>query len=422
MAAEAHRLSARAPTVPATAAAWRDRLPERTRPALDVLAAALPASASLYLVGGTVRDALLGDAATDLDLAVEGAAPRPLLRALCDAEGGEIHAFDAFGTGRVQFDDGAVVDLVRTRRERYDRPGALPRVRPAPIRDDLARRDFAANAIAVRWAPGPVRLLDPFAGRRDLRGGWLRMLHAGSFRDDPTRALRGARLAARLGWRFAPGTAWALRDATTHARAVSRDRWRAELERTFAEPRVAPALRLLAELGLLARIYGLPAPGDAVDRLDALSASREPVPPESYLLALLWPLAPDVRREAAAAAGWGQRPVEVLAHLARLTRDAGGALDRHELGEAGAAFAAALGGLPARAAAEAFDPAPEPRVSGSDVLALGLAPGPAVGDVLAEVRRARRQGRVEGFAQELALARELVRRERTSMERRNDAS
>lgn len=401
---------------------WERRLPGVAREILHAAGAALPAGASLYVVGGTVRDGLRDAPSADLDLALEGGAAGGLLRALQAALGGELVQHEAFGTASLTLPHGPLVDVVETRRERYPAAGALPRVVPGSLLDDLRRRDFAANAVAVRWWPSPVRTIDPLAGRRDVAHGWLRVLHSASFRDDPTRIVRGARLAGRLGWRWAPGTAAAASAARRWLDAVSADRWRAELERAFAEPRVTPVLDALDAADVLRDGFGLALERDALTALDAARASGHEVSPRAYLLAALWPLAPAARQRAVTRFGWPRRPLEVLARLERVRADPSAPLTAEALGPEGRAFAEVLGGVAARAAQDAFEAEGARKVRGSDVLGLGLPPGPAVGDVLAEVRRARREGRVHGFDDERALARELVERRLATTERRNDAS
>lgn len=203
-----------------------------------------------YLVGGAVRDLLLGADHPDLDVAVEGDAA-----ALARRLGGDVTEHERFATATA--DAGGVrVDLATSRRETYERPGALPVVEPAPIADDLARRDFTVNAMAVPLA-GEPELIDPHGGLDDLRAGLLRVLHEGSFADDPTRALRAARYAARLDLEPEPRTAELL--AGADLATVSEDRVRAELRRIAAEPDPAPALELLAGWGLAAISSGAPA-------------------------------------------------------------------------------------------------------------------------------------------------------------------
>jgi tRNA nucleotidyltransferase (CCA-adding enzyme) len=132
-------------------------------------------------------------------------------------------------------------------------------VREGDLAADLARRDFTVNALAVRVHPGPPELIDPFGGLADLEARRLRVLHPLSFVEDPTRLVRGARLAGRLGLRF-DGDALAKAQAALRPSVVanvSGQRLRAELELTLAEPRVAPALRQLDALGALSGLYGL---------------------------------------------------------------------------------------------------------------------------------------------------------------------
>src|SRR5882757_8206978 len=144
-----------------------------------------------YLVGGVVRDLLLGADGVDLDVAVEGDADR-----LADIPGYEPERDELFLTGRLQSGE-QKIDIAQTRAESYPRPGALPEVLPAPIGEDLARRDFTVNAMAYPLSEN-AELIDPHGGLEDLRAGRLRALHDRSFIDDPTRALRAARYAARF--------------------------------------------------------------------------------------------------------------------------------------------------------------------------------------------------------------------------------
>jgi tRNA nucleotidyltransferase (CCA-adding enzyme) len=195
-----------------------------------------------YLVGGGVRDLLLGAERADIDIAVEGE-----VGGLAEALGGELVEHDRFQTAAVSVDDHEI-DIARTRAESYERPGALPRVTPAGIVDDLARRDFTINAMAVPLH-GEPELIDPHGGADDLGAGLLRVLHDLSFADDPTRALRAARYAARLDFDLEPGTERVLRQADLGT--VSEDRIVAELARIAGERTPSAALALIAEWGLL---------------------------------------------------------------------------------------------------------------------------------------------------------------------------
>ncbi len=148
----------------------------------------------VYLVGGAVRDLLLGRGRADIDLVVEGDAA-----ALAERLGAEVTAHERFGTAKVKL-NGHEVDIAGARSESYPQPGALPVVeRGADLAADLRRRDFTINAMAIPLR-GEPRLIDPHGGEADLAMRQLRVLHDGSFVDDPTRALRAARYAARFGF------------------------------------------------------------------------------------------------------------------------------------------------------------------------------------------------------------------------------
>ena len=197
-------------------------------------------------IGGLVRDLLLGrvDERMDLDLVVEGSAAA-LARELATSLGGRISEHAAFLTVTVALPDGRRIDLASARRETYRTPGALPTVEPASLTQDLARRDFSVNALAVRLdRAGWGRVTDVTGGLADLRTRRIRVLHPLSFVEDPTRILRAARFAARLGFTVEPTT----RRLAAHAarldvyRALSGDRLRAELEIMLTEKRPVAAL------------------------------------------------------------------------------------------------------------------------------------------------------------------------------------
>src|SRR5215218_9533185 len=157
--------------------------------------AALEGEEAVYVVGGAVRDVLLGRTPHELDFVVEGDAVAVARRA-AETLGGRVIVHDRFGTATVEAPE-AVFDLAGARRERYSRPGALPDVElGATLREDLERRDFTVNAIALHLSDGAL-VAYPGA-REDLGARVLRVLHDRSFLDDPTRLLRLARYAARL--------------------------------------------------------------------------------------------------------------------------------------------------------------------------------------------------------------------------------
>ena len=216
-----------------------------------------------FLVGGTVRDLLLGGQPADLDLSVVGGTPE-FVDALAHELDAQIVARSQFGTSKLKIGD-TVIDLATARKESYAHPGALPTVSPGSIQEDLARRDFSINAMAVSlssqmWGD----LLDPFNGQRDLQDGLIRVLHAGSFVDDATRILRAIRYAQRLGFRLEPATEELIRRDLIHLDNIKGDRIRHELERIFCEQRVAPILEAARELGVLTAIYPPLTVGDSM--------------------------------------------------------------------------------------------------------------------------------------------------------------
>ncbi|MFA6030692.1 MAG: hypothetical protein WC969_12615 [Elusimicrobiota bacterium] len=210
----------------------------------------------LYVVGGCVRDWLLGRSTQDIDLAVEGEAA-PFARAALRLWGGSMEEFGRFGTVRVKLKDGLRVDFARTRAESYSESAALPRVRPAGIEEDLGRRDFTVNAMALRLGVDGAEPVDPHGGRRDLEARLLRVLHPASFEDDPTRLFRAARYAARFGLEVEAGTRELIGAAVERRRAelLSRERVRAELLRLLEEKDPSPAFALLEDWGLLAAFH-----------------------------------------------------------------------------------------------------------------------------------------------------------------------
>ncbi|MGI5818724.1 MAG: hypothetical protein ACOX9R_11575 [Armatimonadota bacterium] len=217
-----------------------------------------------YLVGGPVRALLLGRSALDLDVAIDGPVAA-LGEALCERLAATVCKTTEFMTSTLLLEDGVELDLARTRTETYPEPGALPVVTPATLEDDLDRRDFTVNAMAMSLEPRRFgELIDPHGGREDVISRRLRVLHETSFEDDPTRMLRAARFMLRLGFRLEPKTAELLRRAVAERRAatVSGARLRNELEYLFRE---APArgLAMLQELGLLEAMGLEPASGEA---------------------------------------------------------------------------------------------------------------------------------------------------------------
>jgi tRNA nucleotidyltransferase (CCA-adding enzyme) len=367
------------------------------------------------VVGGAVRDALLGRPhGPELDLVVEGDAAE-LARRLGHELGGRVVAHPRFGTAAVELPHGGHLDVVTARRETYPEPGALPDVTPGTLADDLARRDFTINAVAQRLSGREAgALVDPHGGVADADAGIVRALRPDAFAEDPSRLVRAARYAARLGFLFSGETAAAARDAAPGLDPGSA-RVADELTRLVREPTAPSGLALLGSLGVpwLAgpREAGLGERFAALD--DALARPGAPELP-AWPLRLGEALDPEVLGRAAIA-GWARAlGAEARAGTALARRLGPGAspseVDRLLRASPPATAVGALaGGADAVAEWWARWRDLEPAVRGADLVRAGVAPGPAIGRALAAVRAAVLDDRVGGREEQLALALRVAR-------------
>ena len=208
---------------------------------------------ALYLVGGVVRDLLLKRENWDLDLTVEGDGIA-FARLVADRYVAGLVVFERFATARLSFPDGLKMDIATTRRESYAQPAALPDVEPASLKEDLYRRDFTINAMAIQLNAAHFgRLHDPYGGRHDLKAKTLRVLHTCSFQDDPTRIFRAIRFEQRFGFRLERNTLRLLAQAasTNLIQQLSGPRLQSEILLLFAEHDPVRAIARLAQLQLL---------------------------------------------------------------------------------------------------------------------------------------------------------------------------
>ena len=412
------------------------RLPDATRGVLATAARIAPQrGARAYLAGGVVRDALAGHGdlgSPDLDLVVEGDGPG-VARALADALAAPVIEHARFLTATVGPTPAGRVDVATARSERYDGRGTLPRVMPSSIEQDLRRRDFTVNAMAVELASGGYGLLDPYGGRGDLAAGRLRILHPASFVEDPTRIFRAARYAARLGLRLDPWTsacqAWAL--SLVPYPALSGPRILAELAHILADRSpeivlvrlgVAGAFRLLDSryrFGRVtrARVAALP-PTLAWSRAHGLDVA----PVELLLVAVLAEQGAavvssalrrlDVSGEPFArltrAITEGPALADAVVHAARASARARVLRGRSALELAALALA---GGVTIREHLAWFGEAGRTRATlkGDEVIALGIPAGPDVAAVLEALRDARLDGDVRERGDEEAFVRRWTR-------------
>jgi tRNA nucleotidyltransferase (CCA-adding enzyme) len=360
-----------------------------------------------------VRDLLLGGQPLDLDLVIEGEV-EPVAGKL----GGQRTVHDRFGTSTVTT-AGHSYDLARARRETYSRPGALPDVEPARLAEDLERRDFTVNAIAI--ALGGQRageVLPVPSGLEDLDRRQLRVLHPGSFRDDPTRLLRLVRYWSRLGFGVEPDTRRLAETAVAeHALdTVTRTRVGNELRLLVREPDPVDALERARDLGLDRAIhprFGLEDPDLArralsllpedarSDRLALAIAARDIPAPELARLLDDMDFEAGDRGPIVSAAS---RADQLAAELAATSRPSEIAEAAREAPAELVALAGALG--PADPARDWLEQLRTVRldIDGGDLLAAGVPQGPAVGRGLSAALAAKLDGRVSGREEELAVA------------------
>ncbi len=214
----------------------------------------------LYIVGGSVRDLLLGRRLNDFDFTVEGDAIA-LARSVSSKQGGGVTAHQKFGTAKWFLPeklkmDHDTLDLISARSETYKHPAALPTVKLGSLAEDLRRRDFTINALAVRldgFHFGELR--DDLNGLEDLQKGVIRVLHPSSFMDDPTRMYRAVRYEGRYGFKIADDTLRLIPEARSLVEKLSAQRIRHELDLILEEPGVASMLKRLDDLDLLSVIH-----------------------------------------------------------------------------------------------------------------------------------------------------------------------
>lgn len=402
---------------------------EPLRVLFDAVATIGDRAGAVYLVGGTVRDILLGEESFDVDIAVEGDAIE-FARALAATLQGRVTPHRKFGTAVVSYGGDERVDVVTTRTEFYDAPGALPTVERAGLREDLFRRDFTINAMAVSLEPaGFGRLVDPFGGRADLAARLLRVLHNLSFIDDPTRIFRAIRYEARYGLRLEEHSARLARACIEMGLVgdVSSARLRDELQTLLEEdpgavggvlrlgelaadhaihPRLRAdkeaaevferALKLRDELraGVPAWRIGLAVLGrdmtseEAYSWLDRLKVRRRDVDRIAGAITVAPRIAERIRTEEL-------DPAEIVALADPFAPDA-------------PLLALALEDVPALRAYFTRLRDVRIEIGGSELATLGLSESPRVGEVLAELRRRKLNGELDGRDSELEAARKLI--------------
>jgi tRNA nucleotidyltransferase (CCA-adding enzyme) len=401
---------------------------ERLRPLFEAVAALGDRSEGVYLVGGTIRDILLGEESFDIDIAVEGDAIA-FARALASTLGGRVTPHEKFGTAVVLYGDEGRIDVVTTRTEFYDAPGALPTVERAGLREDLFRRDFTINAMAASLRPADLgRLVDPFGGRADLESRVLRVLHNLSFIDDPTRIFRAIRYEERHGFRLEEHSARLARGCIEMGLVgdLSSARLRDELVALLEDPGAVGGILRLGELGADRAIHPhLKADAEAAALFERALGLRDELQVEVPAWRLgIAALGRDLTSEEAY--DWlerlkmRRRDVNRIVGAITVAPRIVERLRSHRLDAAQVVSLADAFAPDAPLLALAREERPELRdyftrlrdvrleIGGADLAELGLSESPRVGEVLAELRRRKLNGELDGRESELAAARELL--------------
>jgi tRNA nucleotidyltransferase (CCA-adding enzyme) len=431
------------PDAEATAAV-RERLGEITRlqqvlPAVERVAAAHD---PVYLVGGAVRDVLLGEQSLDLDLMVEGDA-----LAFAGALAAELdvtcYPHEKFQTavvkGRDRAGNDVRIDVATARTEVYGAPGALPEVERSTLRHDMARRDFTINAMATSLRADDLgATYDFFGGFRDLRRRTVRVLHNLSFVEDPTRLLRAVRYEARLGFEMDRHTL-SLARGCIDMRLVgdlASARLRDELIDLLQEEHVIAALTRMAEIGLDRALHpGLDAGPESPALVERAAEVAERAPFAGSVRPTLVRLALLCRRMGAGEIyDWlsklklRRRDQDVVATAATLAPSLAERFER-EPAPAPSELREALDAIPLEALLAAVVQARDPErverrvrayvelvrdrkleITGDDLKRAGAAESPAIGRALKETLALKLDGFVDGHDEELQTALRLLGR------------
>jgi tRNA nucleotidyltransferase (CCA-adding enzyme) len=404
----------------------------------------------VFVVGGFIRDLLLGLPTQDLDLVVEGEAIA-FAGKLHELLPGRLKVHEQFGTAQLQLADGTGIDLASSRQEYYARPAALPEVEQSSLKKDLFRRDFTINTLACSLnAPHFGELHDYFHGTQDLDNGLIRVLYNLSFVEDPLRLLRALRFEQRFGFVLEETTRSLLENAVQSRllEKVSKERLYEELKLVWLEEKAPEIIRRYFELGVAADLF----PG--VRFAEQVHLRLQSVRETLRFACRAWPDAAPLQSVMYLAALLRELPFQEVRHLSRrlrLRREERERLlavvqavpDLLELLEAGQLSAGriyfAFAGQPVEtllmlraesASGRIWEATSlyweklrhqEPGVSGDDLVSMGYRPGPRFQHVLKAVRQARLDGRVSSREEEMNLIKELFAEAETEKGSGNDA-
>jgi tRNA nucleotidyltransferase (CCA-adding enzyme) len=391
----------------------------------------------IYAAGGIVRDLLLGMDCIDVDLVVEGDGIE-LARTLGKDFGGRVRAHPKFFTAAVEFPNGLQVDVATARVEFYLHPAALPQIETSSLHQDLYRRDFTINAMAVSLNKSDFGyIVDYFGGREDLEQGLLRVLHNLSFVEDPTRILRGVRFEKRYNINFEPQTLKLVEDAVSSNMLdrVSKERVWEEMKYILLEPRPGFVFSRLVELQLWDSIFKGVSYGEIKDVLDEVPRSvnmlrswelADPDEPWMvYLIAVLHRTSWETAREICTRYNFNKRQIDKLAaalggwqSAVEGLRDPGdfalSELARRVMFVPRECYPLLLAYFTTNDARQRFRQVlnaircDKPTINGSDLRALGFKPGPAFKKALDALWQARLDGVVRTREEELNYVKEYL--------------
>lgn len=377
---------------------------------------AVHSSSAVYLVGGFVRDLLLDIPCTDLDIVVEGDSFAFAESLKAELQPIKYTVHKSYGTAQLELEGGICIDIASSRREDYDYPGALPRVEMSTLKDDLFRRDFTINTLALCLGEDCfAEIIDYYGGWRDLQQRLIRILHNLSFIDDPTRMMRAIRFAGKYGFKLTRMTSEAISMAleTDALRKVSVERFTEELILIYSEPQYRIMGRMLIEMGIFKNWFGEDWAWDFSG-----SGNADCLPLEKRWLASIKNI--DYNGI-----------IKILdrlrlnKHLHKLTTDYLRVREKlpgviHSLREIDALLAdqpQVL--LEVLAEHEKFAPALEKyraglktmnmKVTGTDIINAGLKQGPLVGDLLREIRGLWLEGQIKSRAEENKYLKERIK-------------
>ncbi|MBM3118855.1 MAG: CCA tRNA nucleotidyltransferase [Chloroflexi bacterium] len=364
----------------------------------------------LYLVGGVVRDLFLGRANFDYDLVVEGNAIS-LARRLAKDSQAKLTTHSHFGTAKLKY-PGFSLDLATARSEIYSRPGALPTVKPGSLKDDLIRRDFSINAMALCLTPQHFGgLIDLYHGKDDLERGLIRILHPNSFIDDATRILRALRYEHRLGFKLETETERLLRRDVAMLDTISGDRLRHELELILKEDQPEKMLRRADELEVLSKIHPAIKGNGWLGKMfaKARQVDKRTSPLSLYLCLLIYNLTEKENEELISRLNFPKRLAQAMRHTlqlkAHLHNLANPKLKPSDIYQSLHGYAA-----PAIQANALASESPivsqnlrlyltklryvKPLLNGEDLKRMGVSEGPRLGEILNALHRAKLNGEV----------------------------